>query len=93
MECLNYLINNSYVTYQGQIYRQVIGIPMGTNAAKQIANVYLHVYEYKYIKLLIEQGDTENLKRLKDTFRYQDDLIVFNDFNLLQNVLEDIYPK
>ena len=66
---------------------------MGTNAAPQIANVYLHVYEYKYIKLLIEQGDTENLKRLKDTFRYQDDLIVFNDFNLLQNVLEDINPK
>ena len=66
---------------------------MGTNAAPQIANVYLHVYEYKYIKLLIEQGDTENLKTLKDTFRYQDDLIVFNDFNLLQNVLEDINPK
>ena len=42
---------------------------------------------------MIEQGDTENLKRLKDTFRYQDDLIVFNGFNLLQNVLEDNYPK
>ena len=66
---------------------------MGTNAALQIANAYLHVYEYEYIKRLIEQGDTESLKRLKDTFRYQDDLIVFNDFNLLHNVLEDIYPK
>ena len=42
---------------------------------------------------MIEQGDTESLKRLKDTFRYQDDWIVFNDFNLLNNVLEDIYPK
>ena len=42
---------------------------------------------------MIEQGATENLKRLKDTFRYQDDLIVFDDFNLLQNVIEDIYPK
>ena len=68
---------------------------MGTNAAPQIANAYLHVivYEYEYIKRLIEQGDTESLKRLKDTFPYQDDLIVFNDFNLLHNVLEDIYPK
>ena len=42
---------------------------------------------------MIEQGDTENLKKLKDTFRYQDDLIVFNGFNLLQNILEDNYPK
>ena len=69
LECLNYLIDNSYVTYQGQIYRQVIGIPMGTNAAPQIANVYLHVYEYKYIKLLIEQGDTVRLARINSTLK------------------------
>ena len=87
------LIDNSYVTYQAQIYKQVIGIPMGTNAAPQIANVYLHVYEYEYIKLLIEKGDKESLKRLKDIFRYQNDLIAFNDFGLLQNILIDIYPK
>ena len=59
-ECLNYLIDNDYVTYQGQIDKQVIGIPMGTNAAPQIANVYLHVYEYEYIKLLIENGDKKS---------------------------------
>ena len=61
LECLNYLIDNSYVTYQGKIYRQVIGIPMGTNAAPQIANAYLHVYEYEYIKRLIEQGDIQKV--------------------------------
>ena len=52
-----------------------------------------HVHEYEYIKLLIEKGDKESLKRLKDIFRYQDDLIPFNDFGLLQNILVDIYPK
>ena len=93
LECLNYLINNSYVTYKGEIFRQVIGIPMGTNAAPQIANVYLHVYEYDYIKCLIDIGDEKSLKRLKDIFRYQDDLIVFNDYGLLNNVLSDIYPN
>ena len=66
---------------------------MESNAAPQIANVYLHVYEYEYIKLLIEKGDKESLKILKDIFRYQDDLIAFNDFGLLQNILVDIYPK
>ena len=30
---------------------------MGTNAGPQIANTYLHVYEYEYIKKLIENGD------------------------------------
>ena len=42
---------------------------------------------------MIKQGDTESLERLKDTFRYQDDLIVFNDSSLLHYVSEDIYPK
>ena len=65
---------------------------MGTNAAPQIANIYLYVYEFDYINTLIEIGDVKSLKRLKDIFRYQDDLIVFNDYGLLDSVLSDIYP-
>ena len=55
----------------------------GTNAAPQVANVYLHVYEYEYIQALIDKNDLDSLRRLKDIFRYQDDLIVFNDFGLI----------
>ena len=93
IECVNYLIDNSFVIYQGKIYKQVIGIPMGTNAGPQIANTYLHVYEYEYIKKLIENGDEVALKSLENIFRYQDDLISFNDSGLLGNILGDIYPK
>ena len=93
IECLNYLIDNSFVTYNGKVYRQVIGIPMGTNAGPQIANTYLHVYEYEYIKKLIEKGDELALRKLENIFRYQDDLISFNDGGLLGSILEDIYPQ
>ena len=93
LECINYLIDNSYVVYNNKVYRQVIGIPMGTNSAPQIANIYLHVYEYDYIAALIEKKDEENLSKLKNIFRYQDDLISFNDFGHFGNVLEDIYPR
>ena len=93
LECIDYLIDNSFIVYQGEIYRQVIGIPMGTNAAPQIANIHLHVYEFEYIKCLIDKDDKTNLNKLKDIFRYQDDLIVFNDFGLLQKKLVEIYPK
>ena len=93
IECVNYLIDNSFVIYQGKIYKQVIGIPMGTNAGPQIANTYLHVYEYEHIKKLIENGDKVALKSLENIFRYQDDLISFNDSGLLGNILGDIYPK
>ena len=52
------------------------------------------VYEYEYIEKLIENGDDEvALKSLENIFRYQDDLISFNDSGLLGNIFGDIYPK
>ena len=64
---------------------------MGTNAGPQMANSYLHVYEYDNIKELIETGDEDSLKKLEIIFRYQDDLISFNDGGILGNILNAIY--
>ena len=40
-----YLIGNVYVN---NVYRQNIGIPMGTDCAPQLANLYLFYHEYSY---------------------------------------------
>ena len=93
IECLYFLIDNSFVVYRNVVYRQVIGIHMGTNSGPQIANVYLHAYEYRYIQSLITNGDEDSLKKLKNIFRYQDDLISFNDGGLLGTLLSSIYPQ
>ena len=60
---VNYLIDNSFVEHNGKVYRQIIGIPMGTNAGPQIANIFLHVYEFDYIKALQDSRDDVNLKK------------------------------
>lgn len=93
LTCLYYLIDNAYVVHNGLVYRQIIGIPMGTNAGPHIANIYLHVYEFDSIQDLIEKRDEDTLKKLQYIFRFQDDLISFNDFGGLENYLELIYPK
>ena len=93
LECLYYLIDNSYIVHNDVIYRQIIGIPMGTNAAPQIANVYLNEYEFKYISRLIDDNEEDTLSKLKNIFRYQDDLISFNDNGILNVILTEIYPK
>ena len=65
---------------------------MGTNSGPQIANVYLHVYEYDYIQSLIVLSDEDSLRKLENIYRYQDDLISFNDHGLLGTLLSTIYP-
>ena len=43
------MIGNAYIIFDGNVYRQAIGIPMGTNAGPHVANIlYLHQYENEY---------------------------------------------
>ena len=45
---VEYLIDNIYVSIGNSIYRQGIGIPMGTDCAPLVANFFLFYYEYRY---------------------------------------------
>ena len=92
LECIYFLIDNSYVKFNNSVYRQVIGIPMGTSAAPHVANIYLHVYEFEYFTQLYEDNRKDDLAKLEHIFRYQDDLLAINDDGLLESVLSDIYP-
>lgn len=38
---VKFLLNNAYVKYNGKIFLQKDGIPMGTNAAVSLANIYM----------------------------------------------------
>ena len=89
---VNFDVDNSYVVYQNQVFRQIIGIPMGSNCAPDLANIYLHVFEYNYIHSLVTTNNFYLLAKLCNLFRYQDDLIVFEDNGLFETVMGDIYP-
>ena len=72
---IDFIVNNSFITFHSLVCRQVIGIPMGTNCAPFLANVFLHVYEYEYLQKLVtsrlfafpvKKGD-KKLKNVKST--------------------------
>ncbi len=52
MDATTVIIENTFFAFGGHIYKQQIGIPMGTNCAGYLANVYLCAYELKLIRQL-----------------------------------------
>ena len=51
---VEYLIDNIYVSIGNRVYKQCVGIPMGTDCALLLANLFLFYYEYNYMKNLIK---------------------------------------
>ena len=45
-------MENIYVQFDGMIYQQIVGIPMGTNCASLIADLFLYCYERDFISNL-----------------------------------------
>ena len=91
---INKIIDNAYIMFNNQMYRQVIGIPMGTNCAPHLANIFLHIYEKNYVEnILSVDVNSDILTKLENVFRYQDDLISFEDNNMFQDMYKDIYPR
>ena len=74
------------------LYKQVHGIPMGTDCAPQLANLFLHSLEYKYVINNITKNPSIT-NRLKHTFRYIDDLTVINGSAIMDKISKDIYPS
>ena len=66
---------------------------MGTSCAPYLANIFLHMYEYDYLRELVEKGEMENARRLANTFRYQDDCIALNDTGEFEKYFSKIYPS
>ena len=89
---INTVIDNAFVRYHGKIYRQKIGIPMGTNVAPYLANIFLHIYEHEYLSKLVENNEVNVAKKLANVFRYQDDCISLNDNGEFGKHYNKIYP-
>jgi hypothetical protein len=77
MNYITFLINNTYIANGvTNIYRQTIGIPMGTNCGPQLCNLVLYVYESTYVRELYNTNN-QSWRLFKIFRRYIDDV---NDF-------------
>ena len=75
------------------LFRQVIGIPMGTDCAPFLANLYLYSYEYQWLLKKYEAKEFDVLDKFNHCFRYIDDLMCLNNDGLMDSAMKEIYPK
>ena len=48
-EALTYLLDNIFIRFGMKLYRQIAGIPMGTNCAPLMADLFLICYERDFM--------------------------------------------
>ena len=76
---LDFLIDNIFVEFGGRIFQQSTGIPMGTNCAPLLADLFLYSYEAEFIQNLVKQKKVSVAKTFNLTSRYIDDVISLNN--------------
>ena len=89
---IEFLIDNIFVQFGGRLFCQVIGIPMGTNCAPLLADLFFYSYENEFLDNIIRSGHRRLARSFDLCYRYIDDLIVFNNKKFL-DYLKEIYPS
>ena len=80
-----------YVQFDGMVYQQIVGIPMGTNCAPLIADLFLYCYERDFMSDLQKSKRHDLIDMFNDTYRYLDDIFTIDNPEF-EKYIPDIYP-
>ena len=72
---IEFLLDNLYVRFGGQLFRQMVGIPMETNCAPLLVDSFLYSYENEFLDKLIKEGKRKLAAKFNLSYHYLDDLI------------------
>jgi len=92
IDMIDWLIDNTYVTVGVSVFKQSIGIPMGTDCAPYLANLFLYAYEFDFLNYTLKQKDFATLYKFNKCHRYIDDLLAINNDSILNDYKTRIYP-
>ena len=91
IKMLEFLVDNIFVVFAGKVFQQIVGIPMGTNCAPVLADIFLYSYEAEFIQSLLSAGKKRLASQFNFTYRYIDDVLSINNPDF-ENYLGQMYP-
>ena len=89
--CRQYLYIYLCIRFGTKLYRQIVGIPMGTNCAPLVAYLFLFCYERDFMKDLSSDNQADVIKAFNSTSRYLDDFLNI-DNPYFEGMVNQIYP-
>ena len=78
-DALTFLLDNIFIRFGTKLYRQVVGIPMGTNYAPLVADLFLFCYERDFMMSLSDDKQADFIGAFNTTSRYLDDILNINN--------------
>ena len=90
-DALHYLLDNIFIRFGSKLYRQIAGIPMGTNCAPLVADLFLFCYERDFMLSLSDNNQADIIEAFNSTSRYLDDLLNI-DNPYFEQMVGQIYP-
>ena len=67
---LHYILDNVFIRFGSKSYRQIVGIPMGTNCAPLVTDLFLFCYEGDFMLSLSDNNQADIIKGFNSTSRY-----------------------
>ena len=92
MDAVDFLINNCHFKFGDKLFRQAIGIPMGSDPAPAFANLFLYHYESSWLDSTKKKNNIL-ARKFGQVYRYIDDLIAINDGHSFETYHKEIYPE
>ena len=77
-QMIDFLIDNIYIKIGNHLFRQCIGIPMGTNCVPLLANLFLYSYGVELLRSM-KKSNKKLTKAFNLTSCHIDDLISINN--------------
>ena len=85
-------MENIYVQFDGIVYHQIVGIPMGTNCATLIADIFLYCYERDCMTNLQKSKLFDLIDKFNNTSWYLDDIFTIDNPEYAEHI-PDIYQR
>ena len=88
---IDFLVDNMSVKFGNCLISQLVGIPMATNCASLLADLFLYSYKSDFLDSLVRSGHRRLARSFSLCYRYIDDLTVLSNKTFIDYV-KDIYP-